>query len=105
MLPAQTTGILMPSTTDFAEWLAVCAPETDEDAFSLHYALQGQETGPYRTAKAGDRVMITLDDFTLVLASDKAQAAFANIIEQYNPHPDLGWHGAEVFIRAQSKSD
>lgn len=95
----------MASTTDFEEWLAACAPESTEDAFSLHDALQGSDSGIYRAGRAGERSFITRDEYTLVLASDAARTKFGELIVQYNPHPDLGWHGAEVFVKAQSKSD
>ena len=93
----------MASTTNFEDWLAACAPKSAEYAFSLYDALQGNDSGVYNSARAGDRLLISRNDFTLVLASDAARAAFGKLIVQYNPHPELGWHGAEVFMKGQAK--
>jgi hypothetical protein len=96
----------MTSTTNFQDWLDMNhAPETYEDAYCLHRAVCGESMGSYNVTDVGNMRFIKEGEDTLVLASEKAIHAFAEVIEQFNPDPDLGWEGMYAYRRAMSRDN
>lgn len=92
------------ATTDFDEWLATYGPESDEEAFQLHHALEGQEDyGIYSISAKGQQLFIRVGDGdTLCLASEKARESFERRKEGFLPDTDLGWEGSEGYRRAMA---
>ena len=97
----------MTTTTDFETWLSENEPESFDEACCLYDAVSGDSSGIYSGSVKNGTVYITRSggDTTLALVSEKAIASFKKHIECYNPHPELGWHGADVFARAMAKDD
>lgn len=92
--------------TNFDEWLEQYAPVGDE-AYQLHYAVTHLETcGIYEVNKNLPQVFIRVGAGEwLRLASENAIDAFRKRVDEYCPHPDMGWEGAEAFDRAMARDD
>jgi hypothetical protein len=98
----------MEQTADFDVWLSDSEPETNDDAFDLADAVDGESSGIYNVqVSGGGKLFITRDggEYTLKLLSPAAIAAFKKRIAAYNPYPDLGWDGAKVFYQGMKKND
>jgi hypothetical protein len=60
----------------------------------------------YDASGSGENVFIRLPNKPkLAILSDAAKQAFLELLDSYNPHPDMGWEGAKEFYRSMAKDD
>jgi hypothetical protein len=98
----------MAAITDFEDWLQQSEPANNEEAFHLYHALHGEESvGVYEVSKKNGHILVrqTGGADWLLLASPQAVTAFKATIDRYCPEPEMGWHGAEMYLNAMAKDD
>jgi hypothetical protein len=80
------------STTDFDEWLGENEPDTDEELYALHQSVEEiSDEFVYSTTKSGDKFFVKGPVSTLVLATQKARAAFLREIDMLKRDDELDW--------------
>ena len=94
-------------TTNFQDWLSSYGPETPQDAFDLYDAfISASPCGVYEATGSGANVFIRLrGEPKLAILGNPAKQAFMELLESYNPHPEMGWEGAKAFHRSMAKDD
>ncbi len=92
-------------TTDFDTWISANV-ETLEDAFCVKQCIENVENiGSYDIKTNGDKKFITAFDETLMIASEKSQETFLNMLEDRFSDGELDIETLYEFNRQMEKDD
>ena len=99
----------MATTTNFNDWIDNLSEQDIDDIYNLYESVrQTTDMGGFKTTQnEREQKFVTSDfnEYTLMLANDRAETAFLNVLD-YRFGGDFGWVGGHWdFVRNMRKDD